>query len=146
MKRNFKNFNPDNQAEYALDKVSILPHFDGFVPPSVDFDETRKGLRRVPDYFDVDLTSARAISANTQLLLQVAGNSFYVDQNPATVGNATVHFQDSLLGLSTPVYVAAGFACGWPYTQLVIENAAQPGKILRVIYGVDIKIIESAKL
>lgn len=140
-------FNAENQIEAVAGmQVSKLPRFDGYLLPSTDFDETRKGFRRLPDYFDIDLTNARSIAALSALLVPVAGNSFYIDQNPATAGNATVHFQDSTLGLSTPFYVSAGFLSGWAFTQLIIENTAQPGKILRVIYGTDIKFMAAGKL
>jgi hypothetical protein len=140
-------FNANPQIDLvAGGQVSKLPRFDGFLPPSNDFDEIRKGFRRLPDYFDIALDNARSIAALTALVIPVAANSFYIDQNPTITGNATIHFQDSFLGLSTPIYVSAGFLSGWAFTQLIVENAAQPGKILRVIYGTDIKFIPAGKL
>lgn len=134
------------QNPISAPKNRALAIFDGWAFPSDDFDVTRKNFRRLPDYFDVDLTTARTIAALTALQLDIAGNSLYVDQNPAITGNATIHFQDTGLGLTCPFYVSAGFLAGWAFTKLTIENTAQPGKILRVIYGTDIKFIPAGKL
>lgn len=116
-----------------------LPNFPGFQAPSIDFGPVRDERRAKLFYLDVDLTAARSIAASTSEVINVAGNSFYVDQDTANVGNGIVHFQDSTLSrASAPVYVGPGFIARVPYTQLLIENAAQPGKRLRIFYGVDI--------
>lgn len=135
-----------DQNPVSAPKVMRLPMFPGYALPSDDFDITRKNLRRLPDYYDIDLTAARSIAALTALQLDIAGNSFYIDQNPTITGNATVHFQDTGLGLTCPFYVSAGFLAAWPFTKLTIENVAQPGKILRIIYGTDIKFVPAGKL
>ncbi|WP_295002957.1 hypothetical protein [uncultured Dechloromonas sp.] len=107
--------------------------------PSINFGAVRDGRRSMPLWLDVDLTAARSIAAGSALSVNIAGNSFYIDQDTANVGSATVHFQDTNLGASSaPLFVSAGFIANVPFTQLLIENAAQAGKRLRIFYGVDI--------
>lgn len=107
--------------------------------PSTDFAAVRDGRNSLPLWMDIDLTSARSIAAGNALSINIAGNSFYVDQDTANVGNATVHFQDTNLGAtSAPLFVSAGFVANVPFTQILIENTAQAGKRLRIFYGVDI--------
>lgn len=110
--------------------------------PSTDFAAVRDGRNSLPLWMDIDLTTARSIGgtgANAALSINIAGNSFYVDQDTANVGNATVHFQDTNLGASSaPLFVSAGFIANVPFTQILIENTAQAGKRLRIFYGVDI--------
>lgn len=114
--------------------------------PTTPFDAVRDGRRSPIFYFDVDLTNARSKAANTHLLVNVAGDSFLSDKNPYLCGDATVYFQDTALtGLApAPVYVEPGFIARVPFTQLLIENEAQPGKILRVHYGVNIDFTPGA--
>lgn len=114
-----------------------LNDFPGFENPSISLKETRTQLRTLPLFVDIDLSVARSSAAGTAQNLPIAGNSFYADQ-VYTTGVATVHFQDLTLKASTPLGVIAGFIARVPFTQLAIENAAQPGKILRIIYGIDI--------
>lgn len=114
------------------------PDFPGFVKPSIDFDPVRDQRRSTLLYLDVDLTNARSMAAGTALFLNIAGNSFYVDQDLVNVGNAVVHFQDTVTAGVAPVYVTPGFIAAVPFTQLVVENLAQAGKRLRIFYGVDI--------
>lgn len=110
--------------------------------PSTDFQRVRDGRNSLPLWLDIDLSVSRSIigtGANAALSLNIAGNSFYVDQDTLNVGNATVHFQDTNLGAaSAPLFVSAGFIANVPFTQMLIENTAQPGKRLRIFYGVDI--------
>lgn len=107
--------------------------------PSTDFNAVRDGRRSLPFWLDIDLTNARSIAAGSALAINIAGNSFYVDQDTTNVGNAIVHFQDTNLGnASAPLFVSAGFIANVPFTQILIENAAQAGKRLRIFYGVDI--------
>lgn len=110
--------------------------------PSTDFEKVRDGRGSMPLWIDIDLTTARSIAgtgANAALVINIAGNSFYVDQDTTNVGFATVHFQDTNLGASSaPLFVSPGFIASVPFTQILIENAAQGGKRLRIFYGVDI--------
>jgi hypothetical protein len=110
--------------------------------PNTDFDAVRDGRASLPLWVDIDLTTARSIGgtgANAAMVVNMAGNSFYVDQDTTNVGFATVHFQDTNLGAtSAPLFVSPGFIANVPFTQILIENAAQAGKRLRIFYGVDI--------
>lgn len=113
--------------------------------PDIDFDEIRDGRRSALFYYDVDLSVARSVSAGTQLIVSTAGDSIYVDKDPTKLGNATVHFQDVTSGTTpAPVYCEPGFIARVPFTQLLIENLVQPGKIFRFFYGVAIDFVPGA--
>lgn len=108
-------------------------------PPSSDFAAVRDGRKSMPFWLDVDLSSARSIAAGTALVINIAGNSFYIDADTENVGDARVHFQDATLNnASAPIYVSAGSIMTVPFTQIMIENDAQAAKRLRILYGVDI--------
>lgn len=107
--------------------------------PSTDFNAVRDGRNSLPLYIDIDLSSARDKAANTQLVIGIAGNSFYADADTTNGGNAVVTFQDTNLGESgAPFFISPGFIANVGFTQLLIENTAQAGKRLRIFYGVDI--------
>lgn len=107
--------------------------------PSDDFAAVRDGRKSMPLWLDVDLSLARSIAAGNAMVINIAGNSFYIDADTETVGDARVHFQDATLNnASAPIYVSAGSIMTVPFTQILIENDAQPGKRLRILYGVDI--------
>lgn len=111
----------------------------GIDQPKSDFERIRDGRTSMPLWLDIDLSTARSISAGTALFINIAGNSFYIDADTANVGVATVHFQDTNLGnASAPFYVNPGFIANVGFTQVLIENASQAGKRLRIFYGVDI--------
>lgn len=118
--------------------------FPGIRRPTIDFQDVRDGRRSTPFYVEVDLATARTIAAGTQLALPIAGNSFYADPIVDSSGNpiggvAIVHFQDTTLNpQGTPFTVGPQFIANVPFTQVLIENPAQPGKRLRIIYGVDV--------
>ena len=117
--------------------VEPTPVFPGFETPSIDFNPVRDERRAKLFFVDVDLTTARNLAATTAEILNIAGNSFYVDQDPTNTGAAIVHFQDVTLSrASAPVYTGPGFIARVPFTQLLIENIAQPGKRLRIFYGI----------
>lgn len=122
----------------------IIPQFPGINDPSIDFDTVRSGKRARIFYFDIDLTNARTIGGagvNAALLLQLAGNSFFVDQF-TTAGFATAYFQETnLTAKGAPIYVGPGFILKAPFTQILFENLAQVGKTLRIIYGTDIDFV-----
>jgi len=113
--------------------------------PDVNFAQVRDGRRSPLFYFDVDLSTARSVAAGTHLILPISGDSFFVDKNPDLVGAATVHFQDTTFGRApAPVYCEPGFIAAVPFTQVLIENAAQAGKIFRIHYGVGIDFTPGA--
>lgn len=120
--------------------VKPQPIFAGFQKPSIDMEAVRDGRRAPLMYLDIPLDSTFTIAAGNPMILPLSGNSFYIDQDPSIVGNATVHFQDTnLQTASAPIFVGAGFIAKVPFTQLLIENkTAQAGKVLRVIYGTDV--------
>jgi len=107
--------------------------------PSTDFSRVRDGREAIPLYIDVPLDTAR--SGSGALQLNIAGNSFYIDANPND-GVAQVQFQDTSFDrASAPIYCGPGAIFKVPFTQISIENAAQAGKKIRIIYGVDIDFI-----
>ena len=120
--------------------VKPQPIFAGFQKPSVDMEAVRDGRRAPLLYLDLPLDSTFTIAAGNPVVLPLSGNSFYIDQDPSIVGNATVHFQDTnLQTASAPIFVGPGFIAKVPFTQLLIENkTAQAGKKLRIVYGTDV--------
>lgn len=131
--------------------------FPGVGPAKTDFQAVRDGRRSRPLYFEISLASARSIAngittdatdvSGKALQLTAAGNIFYCDPiydlsggGTFIAGVAVAHFEDSALGqgVSTPVTLLPNSAQAIPFTTVIIENAAQAGKKLRVIYGVDI--------
>ena len=106
---------------------------------SQDFNAVRDG-RRAPWYsYEIDLSIPRTDTPGGGALeLPIAGNSFYVDRAP-DVGNASVQFQDLSFDRSMlPIYCGAGFIANVLFTQVKFTNVAQPGKVLRIFYGVDV--------
>lgn len=121
--------------------MSKIPNvnFPGIRQPSIDFGEVRDGRRSQLLWFDVDLSTARSVLAGTHTVINIAGNSFYIDNDAETVGYARVHFQDTNLDVApAPVFVGPGFIASVPFTQILIENSAQVGMCLRIFYGIDI--------
>lgn len=122
----------------------FLTRFAGFRAPSSDMQAVRDDRRARPLYVELDLSTARSIAANTAELVEIAGNSFYadpiIDSAGSSIGGvAIVHFQDVTLGAQgTPFTVQPQFIARVPFTKLLVENPAQPGKRLRIIYGVDV--------
>jgi hypothetical protein len=108
-----------------------------FMASDVDFNQVRDGRRSPLFYADIDLSTARSIAAGTNEIITVAGDSFYSDLDPVNQGDAVVTFEDTnLTAHGAPVYVARGQIVSVPFTRLLIENAAQPGKRMRFFYGV----------
>lgn len=110
----------------------------GLIAPSTNFAAVRDGRNSQVFYVDVALDSARSAAAGTALVLPISGNAFYCDANPGD-GNAYVHFQDTNFDRGpVPLYVSPGVIFNIPFTQVLIENTAQPGKKIRIAYGIDI--------
>lgn len=108
------------------------------IAPSTDFRAVRDGRNSQVYYVDVALDTARSAAAGTALVLPISGNAFYCDANPGD-GNAYVHFQDTNFDRApAPLYVSPGVIFNIPFTQVLIENTAQPGKKIRIAYGIDI--------
>lgn len=105
--------------------------------PGVDFRMVRDGRRSPLFWKDFDLSVARSVAAGSAEVFNAAGDSFFCDMDPVNQGVGVVHFQDtSISNVSAPVYVSPGFIASVPFTQMLVENAAQPGKRLRIFYGV----------
>lgn len=111
--------------------------FKGMRGPKTDFEAVANELQTLPFYYDVDLTNARSIAAGTALLLPISGNVCYIDQVTST-GSARIAFQDNVFAGVTPITAFPGFIAKIPFTQLQIENDAQPNLRLRIIYGTDL--------
>jgi hypothetical protein len=112
--------------------------------PSTDYNALSHGLRGLPLFREVDLSTARSIAAGTAMEIIAAGNTFYadplVDAAGLPIGGvATVHFQDLTLGPgNTPFTIYPQAIMNIPFTRLLIENPAQAGKKMRFIFGVDL--------
>lgn len=119
-----------------------VPVFEGFGRPSSDFASVRSELRAPPQYFEVDLGTARSLAAGTAARFTRAGNVLYIDQKRDT-GFATIHVQDDARAGNTPITVFAGFISRIPFTELILENDAQPGMVMRIIYGTDLDFVPS---
>lgn len=119
----------------------MMDRFPTLKVPSSDFQSVRDGLRRLPDYIDVDLSTAR--SGSSAAVITFAGNSIYIDQAAAS-GYATLKLQDTARDRPTPFTVYPGFIARVPFTRIIVENVAQPGKVLRIIYGVDVDFVPAA--
>lgn len=119
-----------------------MQRFDGIRRPSTDFDDVQSRLRTTPLYFDVDLSVARSLTSapQTAAFFNVSGNVLYIDQLNST-GQASLIIQDDKSIGSTPLSVFAGFLARVPFTKIAIENVAQPGLKLRIIYGVDLDFV-----
>ena len=108
------------------------------IAPSTNFAAVRDGRNSQVFYVDIALDTARSAAAGTGLVLPISGNAFYCDANPSD-GNAYVHFQDTNFDRGpVPLYVSPGVIFNIPFTQVLIENTAQPGKKIRIAYGIDV--------
>jgi hypothetical protein len=108
------------------------------ISPSTNFASVRDGRNSQVFYVDIALDTARSVATGTQLVLPISGNSFYADANPVD-GNCVVHFQDTNFDRGpVPLYVSPGAIFNIPYTQVLFENSAQPGKKIRIAYGIDV--------
>lgn len=114
-----------------------LPVFPGVSRPSSDFPAVRSELRAWPMYREVDLGSARSLAAGTAEVLPLCGNMIYIDPR-ANSGYATLHVQDESSIGNTPITALPGQVLKVPFTQIILENDAQPGQVLRIIYGTDL--------
>lgn len=98
---------------------------------STPFNEVRDNRRST--MLQLPLALDTAIDA----VFSIAGNSLYID-DADDAGTATIYFQDTDAGASTPISVKGGFIATIPFTQIRVVAAAQAGKRLPIVYGVDI--------
>lgn len=127
--------------------------FPSIGKPTSDFQAVRDGRRSTLLAFSIDLSVARSFAAGTALLLPIQGNLFYSDPSYDLSGNsqagiARVHFQDENFpqgsGAGEPVgtwiTVLPNSVYHVPFTQIALENYAQAGKTMRIVYGVDVDL------
>lgn len=126
-------------------KHAPQPRFAGMKSPSFDFDSLIDGIRCTPFIYELDLSTARDFAAGTAVQVKITGNCCLIDTAP-DVGSARIVFegvQDFTAGqVRAPIYCRPGFVTRLPFANLYIANHAQPGKKLRIIYGVDIDFQE----
>lgn len=121
-----------------MDMLLPQPRFPAMLRPTSDFQAVRDGRQTAPMYVDIDLATARTAGTSTCLELPIAGNVLYFDQRPGS-GIATIYLENDDRN-DTPLTVFAGFKAKIPFTRIYVENAAQPGLRLRLVYGVDIDL------
>jgi hypothetical protein len=112
--------------------------FPAMLRPTSDFQAVRDGRSTGPLFVDIDLSTARSVAAGTALELNIAGNLIYFDQRPSS-GVATLYLESDDRGM-TPLTVFAGWKAQVPFTRVFIENTAQTGNTLRLVYGVDLDL------
>jgi hypothetical protein len=117
-----------------------VPVFPSFSRPSSDFPAVRTEMRAPPMYREIDLSAARSLAAGTAEVLPIVGNMIYVDQK-ANSGYAVLHVQDDSYVGNTPITAFPGFLVRVPFTQIIFENEAQPGQVMRLIYGTDLDFV-----
>jgi len=109
--------------------------------PTTDFEAVRAGVRTIVETTVVDLSVAHTLAAGTAVVLSIQGTAYFIDKG-SDVGLATLHIQDQT---NTPVNSISTFPGdannNVPFTFMVIENAAQAGKVLRIHYGTDIQFL-----
>lgn len=118
-----------------------MDRFPALAAPIQDMQAVRDRRRTGVLYADIDLSQARSLAAGTALVLPINGTVLYIDQKENS-GFAVVHVQDETFTIAnTPITVYPGFILQAPFTQLILENEAQPGQTLRILYGVDIAFV-----
>jgi hypothetical protein len=118
----------------------------GLGVPSSNFEALIDGTRSPPLVLEIPLDTGISFAARTAIQVKLTGNMFYVDQAP-DVGHAYVIFegvQDETGPLVRPaIYVQPGYLAKVPFANLRLAWPAQPGKVLRIIYGTDIDMLPS---
>lgn len=113
------------------------PNFPGVLRPSVDFGPILTELRTTPLQLTVDLSTAR--SGATALILPITGNVLYIDNRPGTGTAELVLIDDTMTPGPARITVGPGYVLRAPFRAVAVENSAQAGQSLRIIYGVDIE-------
>lgn len=114
----------------------------GYRLPKTDFNAVRSGQATPPRFIDVDLTNARSLAAGTQMEIPLSGNVLYIDVKSSS-GNATIRFEDTTnSGVPFTIYPGSVFPL-IGYTKIGLENTAQPGMTMRLVYGVDQSFVPS---
>jgi hypothetical protein len=115
------------------------PRFPGVLRPTVDYDPISAELRTGPLFVDVDLATAR--SGAGALVLPIVGNSIYIDTRANTGTAQLIVYDESITPGPARITVTAGSILRIPFRSIAVENTAQAGQSLRVIYGVDLDFV-----
>jgi hypothetical protein len=102
-----------------------------------DLEAVRAGIRNIVETTAVDLSVAHTLAGGNAVVLTIQGTALMIDKG-ADVGNATLHIQDQTATPVNSINVFPGDTYDLPFTFIVIENAAQAGKVLRIHYGTGI--------
>lgn len=105
--------------------------------PTDDLEAVRAGIRNIAESAVVDLSVAHSLAAGNAVVLPIQGTAFMLDKG-TDVGNALIHVQDQTLTPVNSINIFPGDAYDMPFTFIVIENAAQAGKVARIHYGTGI--------
>ncbi len=127
---------PGQGAPNAPDVV-----FPGVSKPSPNMEAVRSALRPPFETVTVDLTAARSIAAGTAAVVPIQGTAYFIDKG-SDVGQATFHLNDQTAAPLNTINVFPGDANNnIPFTFILLENTAQPGKLLRIHFGTDIQFL-----
>lgn len=114
-----------------LPRVAMAPSLPA---PSYAPAPVEARLRATLMTIEVDLATAR--SASNPLELGISGNRFFVDPGlPGTVHEAC---SGTLIVGDAHVTIGPGFFMDEPFDGLRLYWSAQPGKRMRIVYGVDV--------
>lgn len=113
---------------------NVYKSFSHYESPVSDFERGRTQIATPFDYYDLDLSTA-----NTNLILPIAGDFLYIDM--ASTGVATIELNNQQEARKAPFQVRKGFALQAVFKQLKITNTAQPGLFLRIMSSVGERVI-----
>jgi hypothetical protein len=106
--------------------------------PGADLEAVRAGIRNIVETTSIDLSVAHSIALGNAIVLQIQGTAFMIDKG-ADVGTALLHIQDQTNTPVNSINVFPGDTYSLPFTFVMIENAAQAAKVLRIHYGTGIE-------
>lgn len=112
------------------------PGFNDYEVPSSNFDRARIELATPFHYIDIKLDTA-----GVNFIVPIAGNFLYIDA--ATTGSATIELNNQYSDNEAPFTINPGFALKATFTKLRMNWAAQPGKIIRIMYSTDDSVVPS---
>ena len=113
---------------------NVYKSFSHYESPVSDFERGRTQIATPFDFYDLDLSTA-----NTNLILPIAGDFLYIDM--ASTGVATIELNNQQEARKAPFQVRKGFALQAVFKQLKISNTAQPGLFLRITSSVGERVI-----
>lgn len=110
------------------------PIYNGYEVSPSDFERARTQIATPFQYIDFDLTNA-----DTNEIINIAGDFLYVDAY--STGQATIELNNNYSDKEAPFLVQAGFAINATFKQLRMSWAAQPGKVLRILYSTGDRVV-----